>query len=125
MRFPGFDKMIGQSAAMLQVFDMIECVAASEANVLITGESGTGKELVARSIHARSNRSDKPFVPVNCSAFPESLFEAELFGYEKGAFTGASQRKLGLLELANQGSFFLDEVCEMPANLQAKLLRVL
>jgi transcriptional regulator with PAS, ATPase and Fis domain len=117
--------MIGQSAAMQHVFEMIECVAATEANVMITGESGTGKELVARSIHTRSNRNDKPFIPVNCSAFPESLFEAELFGYEKGAFTGASRRKSGLLEYAHKGSFFLDEVCELSGNLQAKLLRVL
>ena len=120
-----FDGLVGQSDAMQRVYDMIQNVAESEANVLITGESGTGKELVARSVHARSQRSEKSFVPINCSALPENLFEAELFGYEKGAFTGANQRKLGLLEFAHNGSFFLDEVVEMPVNLQAKLLRVL
>ncbi len=121
----GFDNIIGQSSAMKKVFDMIESVAGSEANILITGESGTGKELIARSIHTKSPRQANPFVPVNCSAFPENLFEAELFGYEKGAFTGATKTKLGLLEFADGGTFFLDEVCELPLNLQAKLLRVL
>lgn len=120
-----FDNMLGQSDAMQQVYEMINSVAATDANVLITGESGTGKELVARSVHSRSLRKDRPFVPINCSALPENLFEAELFGYERGAFTGANQRKLGLLEFAHKGTFFLDEVCEMPATLQAKLLRVL
>lgn len=120
-----FDNIIGQSQVMRQVFDMILSVARSDTNVFITGESGTGKEMVARSIHAHSRRKTKAFVPVNCSAFPENLFEAELFGYEKGAFTGANQRRLGLLEFADKGTFFLDEVCEMPVTLQAKLLRVL
>lgn len=120
-----FDNIVGQSSAMRKVFDMVESVAPTDANVLITGESGTGKELIARSIHARSARHTYAFVPVNCSAFPENLFEAELFGYEKGAFTGASKRKLGLLEFADEGTFFLDEVCELPIALQAKLLRVL
>ncbi len=120
-----FDNIIGNSESIRKVFEMIESVADSDANVLITGESGTGKELIARSIHAHSNRKLKPFVPVNCGAFPENLFEAELFGYEKGAFTGASHRKIGLLEYANGGSFFLDEVCELPVNLQIKLLRTL
>jgi two-component system response regulator AtoC len=120
-----FDNIIGQSSAMRKVFDMVESVAPTDANVLITGESGTGKELIARSIHARSARHTYAFVPVNCSAFPENLFEAELFGYEKGAFTGATKRKLGLLEFADEGTFFLDEVCELPIALQAKLLRVL
>ncbi len=120
-----FDNIIGNSESIRKVFEMIESVADSDANVLITGESGTGKELIARSIHARSRRKIKPFVPVNCGAFPENLFEAELFGYEKGAFTGASHRKIGLLEYANGGSFFLDEVCELPVNLQIKLLRTL
>ena len=121
----GFDNIIGKSEPIRKVFEMIESVADSDANVLITGESGTGKELIARSIHARSRRKVKPFVPVNCGAFPENLFEAELFGYERGAFTGASHRKIGLLEYANGGSFFLDEVCELPVNLQIKLLRTL
>ncbi len=120
-----FDNIIGKSDPIRKVFEMIESVAESDANVLVTGESGTGKELIARSIHARSNRKLKPFVPVNCGAFPENLFEAELFGYEKGAFTGATHRKIGLLEYANGGSFFLDEVCELPVNLQIKLLRTL
>ena len=120
-----FDNIIGQSAGLRKVFDMVENVAQTDANVLITGESGTGKELIARSIHARSSRSTSAFVPVNCTAFPENLFESELFGYEKGAFTGATKRKLGLLEFADGGTFFLDEVCELPLTLQAKLLRVL
>lgn len=120
-----FDNIIGKSLAMRNVFDMIENVSKSDANILITGESGTGKELIARSIHARSRRKTKAFVPVNCGAFPENLFEAELFGYERGAFTGAVHRKIGLIEFANGGTFFLDEVCELPANLQIKLLRTL
>ncbi len=120
-----FDNIIGNSESIRKVFEMIESVADSDANVLITGESGTGKELIARSIHAHSGRKLKPFVPVNCGAFPENLFEAELFGYEKGAFTGATHRKIGLLEYANGGSFFMDEVCELPVNLQIKLLRTL
>lgn len=120
-----FDNIIGRSLQMQQVFDLINTVALTDANVIVTGESGTGKELVARSIHARSKRCAKAFIPVNCGAFPENLFESELFGYEKGAFTGAIRRKLGLLELANKGTFFLDEVCELSEALQVKLLRVL
>jgi len=120
-----FDHIIGKSLVMRNVFDMIENVSNSDANILITGESGTGKELIARSIHARSRRKTKAFVPVNCGAFPENLFEAELFGYEKGAFTGASHKKVGLIEFADGGTFFLDEVCELPGNLQIKLLRTL
>lgn len=120
-----FDNIVGKSTAISQVFEMITSVAPSNSNILISGESGTGKELIARSIHAHSNRKLKAFVPVNCSAFPEHLFEAEIFGYEKGAFTGATQRKIGLLEYANGGTFFLDEVCELPLALQAKMLRVL
>jgi len=120
-----FDNIIGKSLVMRTVYDMIENVSNSDANILITGESGTGKELIARSIHARSRRKTKAFVPVNCGAFPENLFEAELFGYEKGAFTGASHKKVGLIEFADGGTFFLDEVCELPGNLQIKLLRTL
>jgi DNA-binding NtrC family response regulator len=120
-----FDNIIGKSSVMRKVFEMVESVAQSDSNILITGESGTGKELIARSIHARSSRKTNAFVPVNCGAFPENLFEAELFGYEKGAFTGATQQKIGLLEFANGGTFFLDEVCEFPLTLQTKLLRVL
>jgi DNA-binding NtrC family response regulator len=101
-----FDNIIGKSLGMRNIFDMIENVSKSDANILITGESGTGKELIARSIHARSKRKIKAFVPVNCGAFPENLFEAELFGYEKGAFTGAVHRKVGLIEYADGGTFF-------------------
>ncbi len=120
-----FDNIIGKSREIKEVFEMIENVSNTDANILITGESGTGKELIARSIHAHSSRKSNPFVPVNCGALPENLFEAELFGYEKGAFTGAMQKKIGLLEYANGGTFFMDEVCEMNSNLQVKLLRVL
>jgi DNA-binding NtrC family response regulator len=120
-----FDNIIGRSPTMMKVFEMIDNVSGSDVNVLITGESGTGKELIARSIHARSRRKTKPFVPVNCGAFPENLFESELFGYEKGSFTGAVNRKTGLLEFADGGTFFLDEVCELPVSLQIKLLRTL
>jgi DNA-binding NtrC family response regulator len=120
-----FDNIISNSLVMKNVFQMIESVSQSEANILITGESGTGKELIARSIHSHSNRKTMPFIPVNCGAFPENLFEAELFGYEKGAFTDATNRKIGLLEFADGGTFFLDEVCELPTNLQVKMLRML
>jgi DNA-binding NtrC family response regulator len=120
-----FDNIIGKSTAMQNVFSMVESVTLSDTNILITGESGTGKELIARSIHTRSQRKMNPFVPVNCSAFPENLFEAELFGYEKGAFTGATKSKIGLLEYGHTGTVFLDEVCELPTTLQTKLLRVL
>jgi len=117
--------LVGRSESIVKIFETIEDVARSDANVLITGESGTGKELIARSIHARGKRRLKEFVPVNCSSFPDSLFEAELFGYEKGAFTGADSKKIGLLEFADGGTFFMDEICELPMNLQAKLLRIL
>jgi DNA-binding NtrC family response regulator len=120
-----FDNIVGKSDQMRKIFETIENISDSDANILITGESGTGKELIARCIHARSRRKSKPFVPVNCGAFPEQLFEGELFGYEKGAFTGAVQKKIGLLEYADGGTFFLDEVCEMQTPLQVKLLRVL
>jgi len=120
-----FDALIGKSPAMQQVFDMITRVAEGESNIAIIGESGTGKELVARSLHAHSLRKTKAFVPVNCGALPENLFESELFGYEKGAFTGAFRRKPGLLEYADGGTFFLDEICELSPTLQVKLLRML
>lgn len=120
-----FDNIIGKSVQMRRVFEMIESVAKTNANIFITGESGTGKELIARSIHAHSSRNTKPFIPINCSAFPESLFDSELFGYEKGAFTGAEQRKIGVLEFAEGGTFFMDEVCELPSSLQSKLLRTI
>ncbi|MFQ5824805.1 MAG: sigma-54-dependent transcriptional regulator [bacterium] len=120
-----FDNIIGKSPSIQMVFDMISRIAEGESNVTITGESGTGKELVARSIHAHSLRKSKPFVPINCGAFPENLFESELFGYEKGAFTGAYRRKPGLVEFADGGTFFLDEICELSHALQVKLLRML
>jgi two-component system response regulator AtoC len=117
--------IIGKSQPMLQVFQLIEKVKDIPSNILITGESGTGKELVARAIHYQGNRSQAPFSVVNCAAIPESLLESELFGYEKGAFTGAYQRKSGLFERSHGGTVFLDEIGEMPLSLQAKLLRVL
>ncbi len=121
----GIENIIGKSKAIEKVFDIVQQVASSEANVLITGESGTGKELIARCIHALSPKKNKPFVPVNCGALPEQLFESEIFGYEKGAFTGANRKKIGLLEYANEGVFFLDEVCELPLAMQVKMLRVM
>ncbi len=121
----GFDNMIGSSLPIRQVFDTIRKVSATDANILICGESGTGKELVARSLHANSKRRDKPFVPVDCASLPENLLESELFGHEKGTFTGADSTRPGLLEFTNGGTFFLDEIGEMGINLQAKILRVL
>jgi two-component system response regulator AtoC len=117
--------MVGKSEAMVTLRENIRKIAATEATVLITGESGTGKELVARSLHQGSRRGALPFVPVDCAALPESLLESELFGHEKGAFTGASLSRPGLFELAHTGTLFLDEVAELPLPLQAKLLRVL
>jgi len=114
-----------RSKEMEEVITSIERIAENNLNVLITGESGTGKELAARAIHNLSNRKVNPFVPVNCGALPEPLFESELFGHEKGAFTGATNRKPGLFEFANGGTFLLDEIAEMTINLQSKLLRVL
>ena len=110
---------------MKKIFEVAESVAVSRASILITGESGTGKELLARFIHAKSPRAARRFVAVNCAAVPEGLLESELFGYEKGAFTGADQRKIGKFELANDSTFLLDEISEMALPLQAKLLRVL
>ncbi len=118
-------EMVGTSPSMKRVFDLIRKFAATDYPVLILGETGTGKELTARAIHERSSRKGKPFVIVNCAAIPSELLEAELFGYEKGAFTGASKRKPGRVEMADGGTLFLDEIGEMPYNLQAKLLRFL
>jgi DNA-binding NtrC family response regulator len=120
-----FGKLVGASQVMRQIYTMIEQVASSSASVLITGESGTGKEVVATTIHQSSPRASRPFVAINCSAIPESLMESELFGHERGAFTGAIARREGCFELADTGTLFLDEIAEMPAMLQAKLLRVL
>lgn len=117
--------MIGKSGAMIKVFDSIRQVADTNASVLIRGESGTGKELVAHAIHYLSNRSDKPFIRINCGAIPESLIESELFGHKKGAFTDAVETKMGKFEAANGGTIFLDEVGELTPSLQVKLLRVL
>jgi two-component system response regulator PilR (NtrC family) len=117
--------IVGKSAPMQHVMRLVERVASAPASVLITGESGTGKELIARALHYRGDRASKPFIAVNCAALPEPLLESELFGYEKGAFTGANSRKDGLFRAANGGSLFLDEVGELPAALQVKLLRVL
>jgi two-component system response regulator AtoC len=115
--------MVGSSEPMQEIYGLIEKVAPSPTTVLITGESGTGKELVARALHEHSNRSDGPFIEINCGAIPENLFEAELFGHEKGAFTGAVNAKQGRFELANGGTLFLDEVGELPRAMQVKILR--
>jgi len=120
-----FDKLVGQHAEMQRLFQLIAQVARTASTVLIIGESGTGKELVAQAIHRQSARRDKPFVPVNLPALSETLVESELFGHERGAFTGAYQRKLGKFELANGGTLFLDEIAALKPELQAKLLRVL
>ena len=120
-----YGELVGKSESIRKIYFLIEQVAPSSASVLITGESGTGKELVARTIHKMSPRHDKPFIAINCSAIPESLMESELFGHEKGAFTGAASRRQGCFEIADTGTLLLDEIGEMPALLQAKLLRVI
>src|SRR6266853_5712698 len=120
-----FENIIGKSDAIEQVFKMMEKVARTDSSVLIGGESGTGKELVARAIHFSSERGSARFLPINCGALPETLLESELFGYKRGAFTGANQDKQGLLKAADKGTLFLDEIGEMPLQLQVKLLRAL
>jgi DNA-binding NtrC family response regulator len=120
-----FGKMIGNSSQMRKVYQTIEQAAPTQASVLIWGESGTGKELVAQTIHQLSPRAQMPFVPINCAAIPETLLESEIFGHEKGAFTGASDRREGCFELADRGTLFLDEIAEMTPSTQVKLLRVL
>ena len=117
--------IVGSSAAIRRLLDQIEAIAREEATVLITGESGTGKELVARAIHDLSDRAERPFIPINCGAMTETLLESELFGYVKGAFTGAAQSRAGMFEAADSGSIFLDEIGDMPSSMQVKMLRVL
>lgn len=120
-----FDNIIGQSQKIKDVLNMVRRVSNTESNILLLGESGTGKELVARSIHANSGRAGMPFIPVDCASLPENLLESELFGHEKGSFTGAHASRQGMFETANGGTLFLDEIGELTPNLQAKLLRVL
>ena len=123
--FRGFSQIISQNKAMFELFELIRKVACTTTNVLISGESGTGKELIARSIHQQGNRKGRPFVAVNCAAIPSELMESEMFGHEKGAFTGAHARAIGKFEHANEGTLFLDEISTLRSDLQAKLLRVL
>ncbi len=118
-----FENIIGKSSALMHVLEMVEIVAPNDSTVLLLGETGTGKELVARSIHDRSRRKDRTFVKLNCAAIPTGLLESELFGHEKGAFTGAIAQKIGRMELADQGTLFLDEVGDIPIEIQPKLLR--
>ena len=121
----GLENVIGRSPAMTRVFELVKKAARSEANILVLGESGTGKELIARAVHANSPRASQPFVPVDCASLPEQLLESELFGHEKGAFTGAIKTKPGLIEMAHRGTLFLDEIGEIPLGLQSKLLRAI
>ena len=118
-----FGKIVGNSARMQHIYQMVRQVAKTRTNILITGESGTGKELIAKAIHENSDRAENPFVPVNCGGIPETLMESEFFGHKKGAFTGATQDKMGLLEVAHGGTIFLDEVGELSIPMQVKLLR--
>src|SRR4029079_18144447 len=120
-----FEEILGNSPELLKLLDRVESAAPTDANVLITGETGSGKELIARAIHRRSARKDSTLVKVNCGAIPSGLVESELFGHVKGAFTSASERRIGRFELANNGTLFLDEVGELPLDTQVKLLRVL
>jgi len=120
-----FEEIVGASSGLMNVLEKVKRVAPTDASVLITGESGTGKELIARAIHSGSHRADKPFIKINCAALPTSLVESELFGHERGAFSGAIQKRVGRFELANGGTIFLDEIGEVPMDVQVKLLRVL
>src|SRR6202050_5316954 len=120
-----FEGIVGQSSALRHVLNLVETVAPSDSTVLLLGETGTGKELIARAIHERSRRKDKPLIRVNCTSIPKELFESEFFGHAKAAFTGAIAQKIGRLELADQGSLFLDEVGDIPVEIQPKLLRAL
>jgi two-component system response regulator PilR (NtrC family) len=124
-RLTGLDNIIGQSPKMRAIFDLIQTVAPQTSRVLITGESGTGKELVARAIHENSSRAQAPFITINCGAFPETLLESELFGYVKGAFTGANENRQGLFQAAHGGTLFMDEIGNMSLTMQVKLYRVL
>jgi DNA-binding NtrC family response regulator len=121
----GFENIVGRSPVMAEVFELVRKAARAEANILVIGESGTGKELIARAVHANSPRAPQAFVPVDCASLPENLLESELFGHEKGAFTGAIRTKPGLMEVAHHGTLFLDEIGEVPLGLQSKLLRAL
>ena len=121
----GVDDIVGRTPSVLRLLDQVDQVAGTNSAVLVTGETGTGKELVARAVHRRSRRRDKPLVIVNCGALTPSLVESELFGHERGAFTGATSRRVGRFELAHRGTIFLDEVGELPEEIQVKLLRVL
>jgi formate hydrogenlyase transcriptional activator len=120
-----FEELVGSSESLVHALGQVARVAPTDSTVLVTGESGTGKELIARAIHKRSRRADRPFIRVNCAAIPQSLIASELFGHEKGSFTGAAERRLGRFELANGGTIFLDEIGEIPADMQVALLRVL
>ncbi len=120
-----FPELVGKSCELQQVLELVEAVAGGDSSALLLGETGTGKELIARAIHDRSPRRDKPFVKLNCAAIPSGLLESELFGHERGAFTGAIAQNIGRLEMANHGSVFLDEIGDIPLELQPKLLRVL
>jgi two-component system response regulator PilR (NtrC family) len=124
-KLTGLGKIVGQSSKMREIFELIQTVAPQSSRVLITGESGTGKELVARAIHENSSRRDHPFITINCGAFPETLLESELFGYMKGAFTGANENRIGLFQAAHGGTLFLDEIGNMSPTMQVKLYRVL
>src|ERR1700675_3663365 len=121
----GFEGIVGASESFQRVLDLVQTVAATNSTVVIEGETGTGKELIARAIHQQSARRDRPFVKMNCAAIPHGLLESELFGHERGAFTGAVARRLGRFETADSGTLFLDEIGDTPLDLQAKLLRVL